>query len=84
MLPSLLGILYGNANVNLLLTDNSCLSPSPRGYLCATMYAQSSLSAWNITRSVSVPLVGEKADDAVLTTDAILPTGGHGPCHGSH
>lgn len=74
VLPSLLGILYGNANVNLLLTDNSCLSPSPRGYLCATMYAQSSLSAWNITRSVSVPLVGEKADDAVLTTDAILPT----------
>ena len=74
VLPSLLGILYGNANVSLLLTDNSCLSPSPRGYLCATMYAQSSLSAWNITRSVSVPLVGEKADDAVLTTDAILPT----------
>ena len=74
VLPSLLGILYGNANVSLLLTDNSCLSPSPRGYLCATMYAQSSLSAWNITRSVSVPLVGEKADDTVLTTDAILPT----------
>lgn len=73
VLPSLLGILYGNANVNLLLTDNSCLSPSPRGYLCATMYACSSLSAWNITRSVSVPLVGEKADDAVLTTDAVLP-----------
>ena len=74
VLPSLLGILYGNANVSLLLTDNSCLSPSPRGYLCATMYAQSSLSAAGITRSVSVPLVGEKADDAVLTTDAILPT----------
>ena len=70
VLPSLLGVLYGNANVNLILTDNSYLSPSPRGYLCATMYAQSSLSAWNVTRRVSVPLVGEVSPDATLTTDA--------------
>ena len=70
VLPSLLGILYGNANVNLLLTDNSCLSPSPRGYLCATMYAQSSLSAAGITRKLSVPVVGELSPDATLITDA--------------
>ncbi len=70
VLPSLLGVLYGNANVNLLLTDNSCLSPSPRGYLCATMYAQSSLSAAGITRKLSVPVVGELSPDATLTTDA--------------
>ena len=70
VLPSLLGILYGNANVNLLLTDNSCLSPSPRGYLCATMYAQSSLSAAGITRQLSVPVVGELSPDATLITDA--------------
>lgn len=70
VLPSLLGILYGNANVNLLLTDNSYLSPSYRGYLCATMYAQSSLSAAGITRKLSVPLVGEVSPDATLTTDA--------------
>ena len=70
VLPSLLGILYGNANVNLLLTDNSCLSPSPRGYLCATMYAQSSLSAAGITRKLSVPVVGELSPDATLATDA--------------
>ena len=70
VLPSLLGILYGNANVNLLLTDNSCLSPSPRGYLCATMYAQSSLSAAGITRKLSVPVVGELSTDATLITDA--------------
>ncbi len=70
VLPSLLGILYGNAHVNLLLTDNSCLSPSPRGYLCATMYAQSSLSAAGITRKLSVPVVGELSPDATLATDA--------------
>lgn len=70
VLPSLLGVLYGNANVNLLLTDNSCLSPSPRGYLCATMYAQSSLSAAGITRKLSVPVVGELSPDATLATDA--------------
>ncbi len=70
VLPSLLGILYGNAHVNLLLTDNSCLSPSPRGYLCATMYAQSSLSAAGITRKLSVPVVGELSPDATLITDA--------------
>ena len=70
VLPSLLGVLYGNANVNLLLTDNSCLSPSPRGYLCATMYAQSSLSAAGITRKLSVPVVGELSPDATLITDA--------------
>ena len=70
VLPSLLGILYGNANVNLLLTDNSYLSPSYRGYLCATMYAQSSLSAAGITRKLSVPLVGEVSPDATLITDA--------------
>ena len=70
VLPSLLGILYGNANVNLLLTDNSCLSPSPRGYLCATMYTQSSLSAAGITRKLSVPVVGELSPDATLITDA--------------
>ena len=70
VLPSLLGILYGNTNVNLLLTDNSCLSPSPRGYLCATMYAQSSLSAAGITRKLSVPVVGELSPDATLITDA--------------
>ena len=70
VLPSLLGILYSNANVNLLLTDNSCLSPSPRGYLCATMYAQSSLSAAGITRKLSVPVVGELSPDATLATDA--------------
>ena len=70
VLPSLLGILYGNANVNLLLTDNSCLSPSPRGYLCATMYTQSSLSAAGITRKLSVPVVGELSPDATLATDA--------------
>ena len=70
VLPSLLGVLYGNANVNLILTDNSYLSPSPRGYLCATMYAKSSLSAWNVTRNVSVPLVGEVSPDATLVTDA--------------
>lgn len=70
VLPSLLGILYGNANVNLLLTDNSYLSPSYRGYLCATMYAKSSLSAAGITRNLSVPLVGEVSPDATLITDA--------------
>lgn len=70
VLPSLLGVLYGNANVNLLLADNSCLSPSPRGYLCATMYAQSSLSAAGITRKLSVPVVGELSPDATLITDA--------------
>ena len=70
VLPSLLGILYGNANVSLLLKDNSFLSPSPRGYLCATMHAQSSLCAAGITRDLSAPLVGEVSPDATLVTDA--------------
>lgn len=69
-LPSVLGIMYGNTDVNLTLVDDSSLPLSSRGYLCAVMHDDASLTAWNITREVSVPLVGELSSNAVLTTEA--------------
>lgn len=69
-LPSILGVMYGNATVNLNLTDLSQLAPSARGYLCATMYRQTTLRATNINRDVSVPLVGELDPNATLISDA--------------
>lgn len=72
-LPSVLGVLYGNTNVNLTLTDNSNLKPSDNGYLCAVMYPDACLDAKNITREISVPLVGELSEKATLVTDAPQP-----------
>lgn len=69
-LPSLLGILYSGANMNLSLTDLSQLAPAARGYLCAVMYRHAALRATNITREVSVPLVGQLDAEATLITDA--------------
>lgn len=69
-LPSLLGILYAGANMNLSLTDMSRLAPAARGYLCAVMYRHAALRATNITREVSVPLVGQLDAEATLITDA--------------
>lgn len=69
-LPSVLGVMYGNTDVHLTLTDNSDLEPSARGYLCATMYGNAALEAENITRTVYVPLVGEMSELATLLTDA--------------
>ena len=69
-LPSLLGILYAGANMNLSLTDMSRLAPAARGYLCAVMYRHAALRATNITREISVPLVGQLDAEATLITDA--------------
>lgn len=69
-LPSLLGILYAGANMNLSLTDMSQLAPAARGYLCAVMYRHAALRATNITREISVPLVGQLDAEATLITDA--------------
>lgn len=69
-LPSLLGILYAGVNMNLSLTDLSQLAPAARGYLCAVMYRHAALRATNITREVSVPLVGQLDAEATLITDA--------------
>lgn len=69
-LPSLLGILYAGVNMNLSLTDMSRLAPAARGYLCAVMYRHAALRATNITREVSVPLVGQLDAEATLITDA--------------
>ncbi len=69
-LPSLLGILYSGVNMNLSLTDMSRLAPAARGYLCAVMYRHAALRATNITREVSVPLVGQLDAEATLITDA--------------
>lgn len=69
-LPSLLGVIYGNTSVHLTLADNSGLKPSARGYLCATMYGNAALEAQNITRTLSVPLVGELSEQATVITDA--------------
>ena len=69
-LPSLLGILYAGANMNLSLTDMSRLAPAARGYLCAVMYRHAALRATNVTREISVPLVGQLDAEATLITDA--------------
>lgn len=69
-LPSLLGILYAGVNMNLSLTDMSRLAPAARGYLCAVMYRHAALRATNITREISVPLVGQLDAEATLITDA--------------
>lgn len=73
-LPSLLGVMYGNANVHLTLTDISQLEPSARGYLCASMYGNAALNAVGVTRQftgdLAAALVGTLSADAALHTDA--------------
>lgn len=64
-LPSLFGILYSGVKISLTVTDNSSAEPSARGYLCASMQAGSELNG-NSNRKITVPMVGELSDQAVL------------------
>lgn len=74
VLPSLLGVVYGNTNIRIALEDSSALQPSARGYLCATMYGSSSLCITSPLREVAVPLVGSMSEEAeVIDETGTLP-----------
>lgn len=66
-LPSLFGTLYSTANVHLTLEDQSSQEPSADGYLCAVMQDDSTLEVKEITREMTVPVVGNLSEKATLT-----------------